>query len=196
MVVAGERDLGGDVVLLLGDDFFTGQMSNSIWPTVRSGFSSPRIATACRSHTGRPAAPITSRSRPSMTIHPHVVLTWSRPTADRFTGAARFRAPVLRCWPRQMPPAGRHAGNARASLRQGNENDQAQGKDRYLIGPFQTFTIGERRQSQNPKIVFSDLWRNHDVHSAWQQTTRTQLGLQADAARRRLPSCAQSADRP
>ncbi len=174
VIVAGERELGGDVALLLGDDFFHGAdvEFDLAHGAVRlfqlkdcDGVSLAYWATSGAGHVEIEAVD---------DVHPHVVLAVQingqpfRALLDSGAGISMLStsdAARLGVTPETagVVTVGRGSGLGAKQI------------DSW-IGPFQSFTIGEET-IQNPKIAFSDLWKG-TTYTQTGSNLRTQVGLQ------------------
>jgi predicted aspartyl protease len=174
VIVAGEHDLGGEVALLLGDDFFHGAdvefdlahgAVRLFQPKDCDGVPLAYWSTSGADHVGIEAVDDT---------HPHVVLTVQingqalRALLDSGAGTSMLAtSDAARLGVTPETPGVVSVG-PRTGL-------GAKKLDSW-IGPFQSFTIGDET-IKNPMIVFSDLWKD-TTYTRTGSNLRTQVGLQ------------------
>jgi predicted aspartyl protease len=173
VIVAGERDLGGDVALLLGADFFHGADVEFDLAHGAVRLFQPKdcdgVPLAYWSTSGADQVEIEAVDD----MHPHVVLTVQingqalRALLDSGAGSSMLATSDAARLGVTPETHGVIAAGTRTGL--GAKKIDA------WIGPFETFTIGEET-IKNPKIVFSDLWRD-TTYTQPGSKLRTQLGL-------------------
>ena len=176
VIVAGERDLGVMSPFFSGTISFVERMSSSMWSTVWSGFFQPKdcegVSLAYWSTGGADQVEIEAVDE----VHPQIVLTVQidgRP----FRALARFR--------RQHFPAGRAGCRSTwASRRKRREwlpqavaaSEWVQGRSIPGSGRSRA-SPSVRKQSTNPRIVVSDLWKD-TTYTRTGSNLRTYVGLQ------------------
>jgi predicted aspartyl protease len=174
VIVAGERDLGGDVTVLLGDDFFRGA---DVEFDLAHGAVRLFQLKDCE---GVPLAYWSTSGAHHVDIeavddlHPHVVLPVRingqplRAMLDSGAGLSMLStsdAARLGVTPETVGVAAIGSGSGLGAKRIDS-----------WIGPFQSFTVGAET-IKNPKIIFSDLWKGVTYTQAGSNVP-TQVGLQ------------------
>jgi predicted aspartyl protease len=173
VIVAGERDLGGDVALLLGDDFFHGVDVEFHLPHGAVRLFQPKgcdgASLAYWSINGADEVEIEAVDD----IHPRILLTiqingqalralLDSGAATSMLSSSDAAGPGVTPETPGVVPIGPRTGLGAKKV------------DSW-IGPFQTFTIGGET-IKNPKIAFSDLWKD-TTYSQTGSNIRTQVSL-------------------
>jgi predicted aspartyl protease len=174
VIVAGERDLGGEIALLLGDDFFHGADVEFDLAHGAVRLFQPKdcdgVSLAYWSTGGASQAEI----EPVDDIHPHVFLTVQingqalRALLD--SGAATSMLAASDAARVGVTP------ETPGVVAVGTRTGLGARKIDAWIGPFQSFIIGDET-IENPKILFSDLWKD-TTYTRTGSILRTQVGLQ------------------
>jgi len=174
VIVAGERDLGGDVSVLLGDDFFHGaDVEFDVVHRVVRLFQ-PKdcegVSLAYWSTGGADYVEIEEVDE----VHPHVVLTVQidgRPfRALLDSGASSSLLAASDAARLGVTP------ETPGVVAIGSGVGMGARKIDTWIGPFKSFTIGKETIT-NPMIVVSDLWKD-TTYTRTGSNLRTYVGLQ------------------